>query len=66
MSGTLLIYVLLLLLVLYVLPTAIAVHRRHPQQTPIFVINLLLGWTLIGWAVALAWALFNYQPRVAQ
>ena len=42
---------------LHFLPTAIAGRRDHPNRTPIFVVNLFLGWTLIGWVIALAWAL---------
>ena len=49
------------LLVLYFLPTLIAAVRRHTQETPIFIINLLFGWTIIGWVVALAWSTAHYQ-----
>ena len=38
-------------------------HRRHHHQfTSILVIDLLLGWTLVGWAVALAMALSATSP----
>ena len=43
-------------LLLYVLPSLVATFRDHPQKAPITVINLTLGWTLIGWAVSLAWS----------
>jgi hypothetical protein len=46
-----------IVLALYFLPWIIANHRHHPQQTPIFALNLLLGWTLIGWVIAIVWAL---------
>lgn len=42
---------------IYFAPLLVASHRRHRQMMPIFVLNFLLGWTLIGWAVSLAWAL---------
>lgn len=38
------------------IPTMIAVLRGHQNIAAIFVLNLLLGWTFIGWAVALVWA----------
>ncbi len=41
----------------YFVPTAVALLRGHPKIGPITIVNLLLGWTLAGWAVALAWAL---------
>ena len=49
--------VLLLVAVgLYFLPTFVAVNG-HPHALAVFVLNLLLGWTLLGWVVALVWAL---------
>jgi hypothetical protein len=41
---------------LYFLPTIIAVARKVRNQGSIVVINFFLGWTLIGWVVALAMA----------
>jgi hypothetical protein len=39
---------------LYFLPSIVA-HRKH-AFTGVFLVNLLLGWTVIGWFVALIWA----------
>jgi hypothetical protein len=50
------IIVLLVLFSLYGAPAVIAGLRGHRQFGPILVINLLLGWTVVGWAVALAMA----------
>ena len=41
---------------LYFLPWLIAVVRDHPQRSDICMLNLLLGWTLIGWLLLLVWA----------
>lgn len=41
------------LLAIYFLPTIAALGTKHPQATSVAIINLLLGWTLIGWVVAL-------------
>jgi hypothetical protein len=41
---------------LYFLPTIIAVSRKVRNQGSIAVINFFLGWTLIGWVIALAMA----------
>lgn len=43
-------------LVVYLLPWIIAVYRDHHQQGAIFVINVFLGWTFLGWVIALAMA----------
>ena len=45
---------LLFLGFLYFLPTIIA--RDKSDAGLIFAVNLLLGWTLVGWIVAFIWA----------
>jgi hypothetical protein len=40
----------------YVLPFLIGLARRVPNLASLFVVNVFLGWTLIGWVVALAMA----------
>jgi Superinfection immunity protein len=41
----------------YFLPSIIAAARSKRDLASIFVLNLLLGWTAIGWVIALIWAL---------
>ena len=41
---------------LYFLPTIVAVARKVTNQGSVFVINFFLGWTFVGWVVALAMA----------
>lgn len=38
-------------------PTIVANEKMHKQTNLIFLVNLLLGFTIIGWIVALIWAL---------
>ena len=45
-----------LALVLYFLPTIIAAIRGLKNATSIFLANAFLGWTVVGWVVALCWA----------
>jgi Superinfection immunity protein len=47
---------------LYLLPVLIGSARRVPDLGAVAVINVLLGWTLAGWAVALAMALRSARP----
>lgn len=43
-------------LVLYFAPTFVATQREHASRDGIVVLNVLLGWTVLGWIIALVWA----------
>jgi hypothetical protein len=43
----------LMVLVWYLVPTIVAAARRH-QVGMVAVLNVFLGWTIIGWFIALA------------
>jgi Superinfection immunity protein len=47
---------------LYFLPALVANHRRHHNQAAIFTLNLLGGWTAIGWIAAFVWAMTRKLP----
>lgn len=55
--------ILLLALCLYFVPTLVAVRRLHVSRAGIAVINVFLGWTFLGWVVALAWAFSGPNNR---
>jgi len=40
----------------YLLPGLIGQSRHHHQRTAIWVLDVFLGWTILGWIVALVWA----------
>ena len=44
------------LLGIYFLPDWVAQSRGHPERGSIFILNLFLGWTFLGWVAALIWA----------
>lgn len=46
----------------YFLPSIIGAVRKVPNLGSVIVINLFLGWTLIGWVVALAMAVRSTHP----
>lgn len=50
---------------LYLLPVLVGWGRRVPDIGSVAVINVLLGWTLVGWAVALALALRSVNANGA-
>lgn len=58
-AGALLLFCLLIGAVVYFLPTIIAFSREHRNAVKICLVNLLLGWTVLGWLVVLIWALTN-------
>ena len=48
---------LLVLAALYFAPTLIAMIRGHHNSVAIFILNALLGWTVLGWVIAFVWSL---------
>ncbi len=44
-------------LFIYFAPSLVASKKKKKQATAIFVLNFLLGWTLLGWIAALVWAI---------
>jgi hypothetical protein len=42
--------------VMYFLPSLIALLRNKRDTLSIFLLNFFLGWTCIGWVIALVWA----------
>jgi hypothetical protein len=50
-------WVLAMLVALYFVPTIVAFNRNVVNKWSVAVINGFLGWTLLGWVVALAMAL---------
>lgn len=52
--------------VMYFLPSIIAIVRSKRDITAIVLLNLLLGWTMIGWVVSLVWALKTDVPMVVR
>lgn len=58
-GGGLALGILILLaagLCLYFLPTTVALKNKKKNATAILILNLFLGWTFLGWVIALVWA----------
>lgn len=51
--------------VFYFLPSIIALARNKHNIGTILLINFFLGWTAIGWIIALVMALKNDLPQQA-
>ncbi len=53
------ILVLIVGLLIYFIPCLIAGMREHKYFYFVAIINLVLGWTFLGWIAALMWAVNN-------
>jgi hypothetical protein len=51
---------------MYFLPTILAFARNKRDTAAILLLNLFLGWTMIGWVVALVWAVKTDVPVVVR
>ena len=51
--------IIILAIMIYFIPSYIAFVRRKKQLAAIFVINLFLGCTALGWVGALVWAMLK-------
>lgn len=45
--------------VIYFLPSLIAWKRKHHQLVPIVLLNIFLGWSVLGWVISLVWAFMS-------
>lgn len=59
MASGWLIILIIFAIALYFIPTIISISKGRDNTVAIFVLNLFLGWSFIGWIVALVWAVSN-------
>ena len=62
-SGMFALFFILGALFLYNLPWIIALKRKLPNTLSIFLLDFFLGWSFIGWVVALIWACSNTENK---
>ena len=51
---------------MYFLPSILALARSKRDLVGIVLLNFFLGWTMIGWVVALVWAVKTDYPLAAR
>jgi hypothetical protein len=56
-------FLILIVLGLYWLPSIVGYCRRAPNVISIVVVNALLGWTFVGWVIPLTMALRQGRPQ---
>lgn len=49
----------------YFVPTIIVFSRGHRNEMSIVLLNILLGWTIIGWVASLIWACTGERSELA-
>jgi hypothetical protein len=54
MNGTIIAF---LIIFGYFIPSIMALSNKKKNKSSIIVVNIFLGWTFIGWVVALSWAI---------
>ena len=54
---------ILIIAVVYFLPTFFALIRLHRKSFGIFIFNLLAGWTVLGWLAILGYALLSENRK---
>ena len=54
---------LFLFVSIYGIPSYLAWYRAHHNLAAIVLLNLVLGWTVIGWIGALIWAATSPPPK---
>jgi len=57
---------LLLLAAIYFLPSIVAVYKEHSSAGAVAALNLFLGWSLLGWIIAIVWALSDPTKTIAK
>lgn len=50
---------LVVCVVLYFTPSIVAYTRNHHNFVGVLILNIFLGWTLLGWVLALVWAVYK-------
>ena len=51
---------------MYFLPSIIGLARNKRDIGAIILLNFFLGWTMIGWVIALVWAVKTDYPMVVR
>jgi len=55
---------LVVIAVIYFVPAVVAFSRRKINRVAILILNIFLGWTFVGWVLALVWAATPRQQRI--
>jgi len=54
------IFTLILFTFFYFIPSIVAYTNEKKNESAIIILNIFLGWTILGWIIALIWAFMKY------
>jgi hypothetical protein len=60
------IFVGIIVFIIYIVPSVIAFKRGHQNAGAILALNILLGWSFLGWVAALVWSLTSVTNNPAR
>lgn len=63
MDVVILLFFVGLVIFAYLLPSFVALQRKHVNTAAICVLNILVGWSFIGWVAALVLALVKSDDK---
>lgn len=63
MDVVILLFFVGLVIFAYLLLSFVALQLKHVNTTAICVLNILVGWSFIGWVAALVWALVKSDDK---
>lgn len=64
-SGLTVLFLGVGVVLLYLLPAIVASLRKQENKNSVFILNLFLGWTFLGWVIALAMAVGGSKATAA-
>lgn len=56
---TSLIFIIIITALIYFIPTVVCLIRKHTYKFYVICLNIILGWTLIGWIASLIWSFID-------
>lgn len=64
LAGVFILAFVAVFVVLWLLPGILASRKKHPDAWAIWLVTIFLGWSALGWVVALVWAV-AFPAKVA-
>ena len=61
MENFIAVLAILVIVVMYLLPWLIALMRGSKYTVAVGLLNLLAGWTVVGWVAAFVWSWFGKE-----
>ena len=57
------VFLFVLVAVIIPLPSWVAALKKHPNKREIYILNIVLIWTAVGWLALIAWAFSGIESE---